>query len=252
MSTLMEQTSEKEIKQQQNIHTDEELEIDLMDLLRKVIGIRKKIYKAAGIGLVIGVIVAISIPKQYTVEVTLSPEMGNNKGGGLSGLAASFLGSGVSMGDGTDALNASLSADIVSSTPFLLELLRMKIGISSAESNNTLETYLGEQSSPWWNYVIAMPGIIISGVKALFTNENNIITIGEIKKTTIELTREETDKISSLRKAITASVNNKTAITSISVTLQDPEIAAIVADSVIHKLQEYIINQRTSKAKEDF
>ncbi len=33
--------------------------------------------------------------------------MGNNKGGGLSGLAASFLGSGVSMGDGTDALNAS-------------------------------------------------------------------------------------------------------------------------------------------------
>ena len=115
----------------------------------------------------------------------------------------------------------------------------------------TLETYLDSQSSPWWNYVIAMPGIIISGVKALFTNENNIITIGEIKKTTIELTREETDKISSLRKAITASVNNKTAITSISVTLQDPEIAAIVADSVIHKLQEYIINYRTSKAKED-
>ena len=53
----------------------QELEIDLMDLLRKIIGIRKKIYKAAGIGLIIGVIVAVSIPKQYTVEVTLSPEM---------------------------------------------------------------------------------------------------------------------------------------------------------------------------------
>jgi hypothetical protein len=79
MSTLMEQTSEKETKQLHNNHNDEEIEIDLMDLLRKVIGIRKKIYKAAGIGLIIGVIVAISIPKQYTVEVTLSPEMGNNK-----------------------------------------------------------------------------------------------------------------------------------------------------------------------------
>ena len=119
MATLMEHASEKEIKQQQNIHNDEEIEIDLMDLLRKVISIREKIYKAAGIGLVIGVIIAISIPKQYTVEVTLSPEMGSAKGGGLSGLAASFLGSDVSMGDGTDALNASLSADIVSSTPFL-------------------------------------------------------------------------------------------------------------------------------------
>ena len=221
------------------------MEVGLIDIFRNIIDIRKTIYKAVGIGMLVGIIVALSIPKQYTVKVTLSPEMGSSKGGnGLAGLAASFLGSGASLGENLDALNASLSSDIVASTPFLLELLRMKIGISSAESNNTLEAYLGEQSSPWWNYVITMPGIIISGVKALFTNENNIITIGEIKKTTIELTREETDKISSLRKAITASVNNKTAITSISVTLQDPEIAAIVADSVIHKLQEYIIKAR--------
>ncbi|MFV0327363.1 MAG: Wzz/FepE/Etk N-terminal domain-containing protein, partial [Bacteroides xylanisolvens] len=141
MSTLMEQTSEKETKQLHNNHNDEEIEIDLMDLLRKVIGIRKKIYKAAGIGLIIGVIVAISIPNQYTVEVTLSPEMGNNKGGGLSGLAASFLGSGVSMCDCTYALNASLSADIVSSTPFLLELSAMEIPVTKNEVM-TLNSYL--------------------------------------------------------------------------------------------------------------
>ena len=33
--------------------------------------------------------------------------------------------------------------------------------------------------------------------------------------------------------------------------LQDPKVAAIVADSVVHKLQEYIVEYRTSKAKED-
>ena len=70
MATLTEQVSEKEIKQRQDIHTDEEIELDLMDILRKLIGIRKTIYKAAGVGLVIGIIVAISIPRQYTVEVT--------------------------------------------------------------------------------------------------------------------------------------------------------------------------------------
>ena len=79
MTTLIEQESEKDIKQKLNNHTDEKAEIDLMAILRKLIGIRKQIYKAAGIGLVIGIIVAISIPKQYTVEVTLSPEMGNIK-----------------------------------------------------------------------------------------------------------------------------------------------------------------------------
>ena len=251
MSTLMEQTSEKETKQVYNNHNDEELEIDLMDLLRKVIGIRKKIYKAAGIGLIIGVIVAISIPKQYTVEVTLSPEMGNNKGGGLSGLAASFLGSGVSMGDGTDALNASLSADIVSSTPFLLELSNMKVPVSGSEEIS-LSSYLDEESSPWWSYVIGFPGMVIGGVKSLFIeDEDESIFSDKASQGTIELSKKESQKIESLKKKIVASVDKKTSMTSVTATFQDSKVAAVVSDSVVKKLQEYIIDYRTSKSKED-
>ena len=250
MSTLMEQTSEKETKQLHNNHNDEEIEIDLMDLLRKVMGIRKKIYKAAGIGLIIGVIVAISIPKQYTVEVTLSPEMGNNKGGGLSGLAASFLGSGVSMGDGTDALNASLSADIVSSTPFLLELSTMDIPVTKNKVMS-LNTYLDEETSPWWSYIIGLPGMVIGEVKSLFTEEDEITSFDKTSQGAIELSKKESKKIATLKKMITASVDKKTSMTSISVTLQSPKVAAVVADSVVKKLQEYIIDYRTFKAKED-
>ena len=251
MSTLMERASEKETKQLHNNHNDEEIEIDLMDLLRKVIGIRKKIYKAAGIGLIIGVIVAISIPKQYTVEVTLSPEMGNNKGGGLSGLAASFLGSGVSMGDGTDALNASLSADIVSSTPFLLELSNMKVPVSGSEEIS-LSSYLDEESSPWWSYVIGFPGMVIGGVKSLFIeDEDESIFLDKASQGTIELSKKESQKIESLKKKIVASVDKKTSMTSVTATFQDPKVAAVVADSVVKKLQEYIIDYRTSKSKED-
>ena len=250
MSTLMEQTSEKETKQLHNNHNDEEIEIDLMDLFRKVIGIRKKIYKAAGIGLIIGVIVAISIPKQYTVEVTLSPEMGNNKGGGLSGLAASFLGSGVSMGDGTDALNASLSADIASSTPFLLELSAMDIPVTKNKVM-TLNTYLDEETSPWWSYVIGFPGMLIGGVKSLFTEEGEITSFDKTSQGAIELSKKETEKIETLKKMITASVDKKTSMISVTATFQNPKVAAAVADSVVKKLQEYIIDYRTFKAKED-
>ena len=251
MATLIEQESEKEIKQRQNNHPDEEIEIDLMDLLRKVIGIRKKIYKAVGIGLVIGVIIAISIPKQYTVEVTLSPEMGNNKGGSLSGLAASFLGSGVTMGDGTDALNASLSADIVSSTPFLLELSNMKVPVSGSEEIS-LSSYLNEESSPWWGYVIGFPGMVIDGVKLLFIeDEDESVSSNEVSRGTIELSKKEFQKIESLKRKIAASVDKKISMTTISVTLQSPKVAAVVADSVVNKLQEYIIDYRTSKYKED-
>ena len=242
--------SEKEIKLRQSNQGDQEIEIDLMDILRKIIGIRKKIYKAAGIGLIIGIIIAISIPKQYTVEVTLSPEMGSTKGGGLSGLAASFLGSGATMSDGTDALNASLSADIVSSTPFLLELSVMEIP-ASENKKMILNTYLDEESSPWWSYIIGLPSMVIGGVKSLFIKEDEETISDRGNQGTIELSKKESQKIETLKKMIIASVDKKTSMTTVAVTLQNPKVAAVVADSVVGKLQEYIINYRTSKAKED-
>ena len=251
MTTLIEQESEKEIKQKRNNHPDDEIEIDLMDILRKIIGIRKAIYKAAGIGLIIGIIIAISIPKQYTVEVTLSPEMGTSKEGGLSGLAASFLGSGVAMGDGTDALNAFLSADIVSSTPFLLELSKINVPVSRDE-NMTLNTYLDEESSPWWSYVIGLPSMAIGGVKLLFLNEEGeSMSSDKASQGTIELSKKESAKIETLKRMIAASVDKKTSMTFVTVTFQNPRVAAVVADSVVKKLQEYITDYRTFKAKED-
>ena len=231
---------------------DEIIEIDLVAIFRKIISFRKTIYKAIGISLVIGIIIAISIPKQYTVRVTLSPEMGTPKGGGLSGLGASFLGSEVAMNDGIDALNASLSADIVSSTPFLLELLTMKLSILEDEKT-ILNTYLDEESFPWWNYIIGLPGMIIDGIKSLFFEEDKSVLSSRANTNlgVIELSKKESQKIESLKQKITATIDKKTSMTTVTVTMQNPKIAAVVADSVVKKLQEYIINYRTSKAEED-
>ena len=249
---MTEQKLAKDLPSVSNDPKTDEMEIDLMDILRKLITIRKTLYKAAGIGLIIGIIVALSIPKQYTVQVTLSPEMGNSKGNnGLAGLAASFLGSGATVGDGSDALNASLSSDIVSSTPFLLELFEINVPAVNKDENITLISYLDTQSSPWWNYILGMPGMVIGGMKSLFTDDNEENTADRMKSGTISLTKEEKEKIDALKKKISATVDKKTAITNVSVTLQDPKVAAVVADSVVHKLQECIIGYRTSKAKED-
>lgn len=249
---MSEQQIDKGVFFEQDKKTNDEIEIILMDILRKIIGIRKTLYKAAGIGVIIGLIVALSIPRQYTVKVTLSPEMGNSKGNnGIAGLAASFLGSGATVGDGTDALNASLSSDIVSSTPFLLELLNMSVPSTDRESKMTLDTYLDNQLFPWWNYIIGLPGLVINGVRSLFIDENKEVHTVDAINGTIELSKEKSKRINYLKKNISAAVDKKTAITNVSVTLQDPRITAVVADSVVYKLQEYIIGYRTSKAKED-
>lgn len=225
----------------------EEQEIDLMDLLRKVIAMRKTLYKAAGIGLVVGIIIAFSIPRQYTVSVTLAPEMGSDsKSGGLASMAASFLG-GSSMGNSTDALNATLSSEIVSSTPFLLELFDTRVQTLNEELDTTLVAYLDTQRAPWWSLILGAPGKAIGAIRGLFSEKVDTATT----LNPFQLTKEENKKVETLRKTIQANIDKKTGITTLSVTLQDPKVSAMVADSVVNKLQQYIINYRIAKAKED-
>lgn len=227
---------------------NDEQEIDWMEILRKIIAIRKTLYKAAGVGVVLGIIIALSIPKQYTVTVTLSPEMGSDAkaSGGPASLASSFLGGGASSNN-PDALNVTLAPDIVASTPFILELFNTKVQTLDGKLDTTLVTYLDEQKQPWWGYIKAIPGIAINTVKSLFTEKVDTVSI----LNPFQLTEKEAAKVEGLRKAIIANVDKKTAMTTITVTLQDPKVTAIVADSVVGKLQQYIVDYRIKKAKED-
>lgn len=226
---------------------NDELEIDWMDILRRIYTIRKTLYKAAGVGVVLGIIIALSIPKQYTVTVTLSPEMGGDKSsGGLASLASSFLGGGATSNN-NDALNVTLAPDIVSSTPFVLDLFDTRVQTLDGELDTTLVAYLDEQKQPWWGYIKAAPGLTIGAIKSLFTEESD--TTATLNP--FQLTEKEAAKVKELKQSILAEVDKKTAMTTITVTLQDPKVTAIVADSVVGKLQEYIINYRIKKAKED-
>lgn len=228
---------------------DDELQIDWMGLLRQLLAIRKKLYLAAAIGVVLGVLIALGTPKQYTVSITLSPEMGSSKSGsGLASMAASFLGTSIGT-DNPDALNATLAPDIVASTPFLLELFDARVVSQDKQLDTTFTAYLDEQKSSWIGYVLKAPGMAISGIKSLFTNEEE--EKDTIQGGAIELNEEDAQKLEGLRKQISADVDKKTAITTLSVTLQDPKVTATIADSVVSKLQQYITAYRTSKAKED-
>ena len=226
---------------------NDELEIDWMDILRRIYAIRKTLYKAAGVGVVLGIIIALSIPKQYTVTVTLSPEMNGDKtSGGLASLASSFLG-GAATSNSNDALNVTLAPNIVASTPFILDMFDTRVQTLDGELDTTLVAYLDEQRTPWWGYIKAVPGLAIRAIKLLFIEKVDTVSV----LNPFQLTEEEYQKVEDLRKVITVEVDKKTAMTTVTVTLQDPKVTAMVADSVVGKLQQYIIDYRIKKAKED-
>ncbi len=52
------------------------------------VGCPKMLLKVAGIGAIVGAMIALIFPKQYTVEVALSPESGKSGGGACRAMAA--------------------------------------------------------------------------------------------------------------------------------------------------------------------
>ena len=65
------------------------------------------------------------------------------------------------------------------------------------------------------------------------------------------LTKEQEGICGAIRNAISCMIDKKTSVITISVTDYDAQIAAVLADTLQHRLQDYIIDYRTKKARID-
>lgn len=226
-----------------------EREIDLLELATKLWKQRKTILTWSAIGLLLGLIVAFSIPKEYDASVKLSPETSGQKGGGggLGALAAMAGLGGAAGGSGQDAVYPQLYPDVVGSIPFLTSLFDVKMHLNESNQTVTLRDYMAhDQRSPWWSKALALPGTILGA----FSNKPE--ETGRRHKTdNFRLTPVEEEIITNLKSRISASVDQKTSVITIGVKMQDPLVAAELADTVVSRLQKYIIDYRTAKARKD-
>lgn len=229
----------------------EEQEIDLMEYALKLWSARKLLVTVAGIAAIIGIVIALTTPRQYTVSVTLAPESGKGGGGGLSGIASMLGVGGFNLGSDADALNVTLYPDIVSSTPFVLDLMDTPVKTINEElPDTTLTGYLNEYtSSSLIGTIFSLPFKALGGLISMFKVEEEDTSTVAVDP--FRLTKEQSMTVNGLKKMISANVDKKTGVTTVSVTMQDPLVAAIITDTVVVKLQEHITKYRTSKAEED-
>jgi uncharacterized protein involved in exopolysaccharide biosynthesis len=229
--------------------TDEQ-EIDLLELAHKLWVERKLIIKVCCIAAVVGVVVAFSIPKEFTSSVMLAPEMsGKSNNGGLSSLA-SMAGVNLNSSSSTDALTVNLYPDIVSSIPFITELFELKVVNKDGSINTTLYDYmLNEQKAPWWSSIVSAPFKALGWAVSLFKDKPEDEGDGKIDQ--FQLTEEQDRVRQAISNSINVSVDNKTYVTTVDVTMQDPVISATLTDTVTARLQQYISNYRTMKARHD-
>ena len=244
-------TENKEYKNVPQYQEADEMEIDLMEYARKLWAARKLLLKVAGIAVIVGVVIALTTPKQYTANVTLAPEMSKGGGGGLSGIASMLGVGGLNMGNDADALNIQLYPNIVGSTPFILDLMDTPVKmIDEEQPDTTLVGYLKEYtSSSLMGTVMSLPFKAIGAIMSLFQSEEE--ETGEKAINPFHLTKEQSKTVQGLKKMIVANVDKKTGVTTVSVTMQDPMVAAIITDTVVVKLKEHITKYRVSKAEDD-
>lgn len=233
--------------QEFNNNEGEEKEIDLLELAMKLWAQRKKLIIWSVCGAVIGLIIAFSIPKEYTTEVKLAPEVSESRASGnLSGLASL---AGISMGSstGADAVYPQLYPDVVSSVPFTTSLFDVVVPTKETGDKFTVSQFMEDETkSPWWSVILGLPGKLIGLLRS--SDEE----VGpDHKLDNFQLTQDESMLVQALNKRVTASVDQKTSVITIQVTMQDPMVSAVLADTVVSRLNEYITDYRTNKARKD-
>lgn len=225
-------------------------EIDLLELFAKIWDSRILVLKACAIGAIVGLVMVLSIPKEYTAEVFMTPEYTSKHSSSDMSTLADMAGVDMpSVSTGRDAIYPSLYPIVVKSTPFLTRLFNIKVREQKDSTSITLSQYLKErQKRPWWSIIKSVPSKLIGWAMSLFREKT------EMKKMKSEidlfhLTREEMGMAGAIASRIKIEIEKKRRTITIFVTMQDPLVAAVVADTVRIHLQDYITKYRTEKAR---
>ena len=205
--------------------------------------------KTCGTAIIIGLIIAVSIPKEYITTAKLAPETNDNtkKVGDLGGLAA-MAGINLNNTGSSDAISPELYPDVVQSIPFLVELFPVQVTDKKGTLHLSVYDYISKhQREAWWNYILGIPSRGLTAIKQLFSEKRE--QSDEVNP--FYLTGEQQQVINGLRNRISIFVDKKTMVITINVRMQDPVISATLTDVILEKLQTYITSYRTQKAKQD-
>ena len=222
------------------------ININIAEVIKLLYADRKKVCIYAFVAGVIGVALAFGTPKIYKSTVILAPEeSGAGFSGSISSLA-SMVGMNMKIGQTGDALYPEIYPDLMNSTDFLVGLFPIKVTKDKTGDTFTYQDYIqNHQKLAVSDYPKALIVNLIEKFK-----EEEAPGPGH-KVDPFRLTKKEDEVAKSIKGKLDCAVDKKTNVITITVTDQDPLIAATVADSVQSHLQEAITDYRTKKARID-
>lgn len=184
--------------------------------------------------IVLTAVYVFSLPREYSSDTTLLPETSSDGISGNLGQLASLAGVKVG-GKSEDAIYPEFYPKVTGSTVFLADMLKEKVYCTRLGKRVSVFDYFQKyQQKPWW-------GNLFGEKEKPVASKINPVCI----------TREQMRVVKALSNAFFCSVDKKTDMVSVSVKVQDADVAAQIADAVRKRLQTYITDYRTNKARKD-
>tara|TARA_B100000767_G_scaffold76188_1_gene72777 strand:- start:712 stop:1785 length:1074 start_codon:yes stop_codon:yes gene_type:complete len=227
---------------------ENEDEIDLIELFKKVYTEKKLIIKAVFFSAVIGVVYALTQPNEFTSSTTFIPQLNSGVKTGSSSLSglASLAGINIGNMESGSEFPPTLYPKVVNGIPFRLDLLSSKINLDSEII--IVKDYFYNQTSSFdilgtiKKYTIGLPSLIIGSLKKEEVNSSN----SEI----YSVTKEDKEFFDKLSVALSLSINEKEGFITISFTDEDKNVAAQITQIAQNLLQEKIIEFKNQSSKE--
>ena len=223
-----------------------------IDLI-KIIGIlwkeKKQYFIVLPITLIVTYILTLCVPRYYTCKLELAPEgKGTVGSGSLSTLASSFGLDGLSkMAGNDDAISLMLYPNLLKSPNFLVTLFPVHVSTKDGTIRTNYYHYMADcQKEALWNRYIVSP------IVNLFVDKKPSSFKGTEHVDVKTMSKKQQEVIKRISSSISCSVDKKNDVITLVVTDQDPVVCATIGDSVMCRIQTFIIDYRTKKARNDY
>ena len=226
--------------------------IDLVEVFKTIWGKKKLFIKVWIVTFILACAYILPIPRTYTSELSLAPELGGQSSGGSLGDLAGMFGVNLNNIQTSDAFYPELYPDLMATNAFIVDLFDVRVKTLDGEVDTDYYTYLTKyQAKTFYKIPINW---VKKQIRALIAPKEERPSAGGTGGARFNpfMLSEETDQVvQSVRNLISCNVDKKTFVITISVEDQDPLICATMADSVRVRLQDFITKYRTSKARID-
>lgn len=197
------------------------------------------------VAIVFSLIFVFPIPRYYACQVMLAPEATGSSG--MNSILSSFgLGEAPTT---NDAISPNLYPDLMKSKDFIVSMFPVEITTMDGEVRTTYYDYLLNHSKNSW--YMSLIGKLTRMMKSEKSDVNVSGMQGKAVSPSFILTEDEYNIANAISGKIQYNYDKKTGVVSVTVNDFDPLVCALIVDTISNRLQDFIMDYRTKKARND-